>query len=96
MSKLLGMPCPHCRQRAQVRTVKDLSPTMRWVYFLCTNLVCGHSWVATLEADRTISPSGTPDPNVVLPIMPRREVEAIQAALANSQQRSIFDDDPDL
>lgn len=94
MSKLLGMPCPHCRTRAQVRTVKDLSPTLRWVYFLCNNLACGHSWVATLEADRTISPSGMPDPRIALPIMARREVEAVHAALTQSPQRSIFDDDP--
>lgn len=76
--------------------MKDLSPTLRWVYFLCTNLVCGHSWVAALEAERTISPSGLPDPSVVLPIMPRREVEAIHAALEQTKQRSIFDEDPNL
>lgn len=74
----------------------ELSPTMRQVYFLCTNLVCGHSWVATLEAERTIAPSGIPNPNVNLPIMERRQVEAIAAALDNQPQRSIFDDNPNI
>lgn len=76
--------------------MKDLSPTMRWVYFLCTNLVCGHSWVATLEADRTIAPSGIPNPSVNLPVMERRQVEAIAAALDANPQRSIFDDDANI
>ncbi len=98
MAKVLGMNCPHCRARAQVRASTELTPTLRQVYFLCTNLACAHSWVATLEAERTIAPSGLPNPAINLPIMERRQVEAIHAALSgiNEKQRSIFDEDPTL
>jgi len=92
MALIIGMHCPHCGSRAQVRTSTALSPTMRQVYFLCNNLVCGHSWVASLEAMRTISPSAIPNPAVDLPIMRRDEVLALDAVLHPSHQRSLFDE----
>lgn len=92
MAKILGMNCPHCRHRAQVRTSVELSPTMRQVYFLCTNLACGHSWTAILEAQRTIAPSGIPNPNIDLPIMERNQVAALDDMLRNPNQRRLFDE----
>ncbi|ROT46095.1 ogr/Delta-like zinc finger family protein [Pusillimonas sp. NJUB218] len=92
MSKRIGMRCPHCGNRAQIRTSIEQSPTMRDVYFLCENLTCGHSWVATLEAVRTIAPSGMPNPKVDLPILTRPEVERVYDLLNPSDQRSIFDE----
>ena len=92
MGKRIGMRCPHCGSRAQIRTSVELSPTMRSVYFLCQNLVCGHSWVATLEAVRTIAPSGLPNPLIDLPVLSRTEVERVHDLLNPSTQRSIFDE----
>lgn len=96
MAKIIGMSCPHCGSRAQVRTSVEQTPTMRQVYFLCTNLACGHSWVAVLEATRTISPSGIPNPAIDLPVMERRQIEALHDFLNHPDQRSIFDEDPAL
>ncbi len=92
MGKRIGMRCPHCGNRAQIRTSIEQSPTLRDVYFLCENLVCGHSWVATLEAVRTIAPSGMPNPSIDLPILARNEVERVYDLLHPTTQRSIFDE----
>lgn len=81
MSKRVGMNCPHCGKRAQIRTSHKMTKTMRELYFLCSNLLCGHSWIAHLEAVRTISPSGVPDPKVVIPIVERKEVQRIDEIL---------------
>ncbi|QDQ89149.1 ogr/Delta-like zinc finger family protein [Alcaligenaceae bacterium SJ-26] len=87
----LGMNCPHCQRRAQIRTSVALTPTLRNVYFLCENVACGHSWVATLEAVRTISPSGIPNPAINLPVMERCEVEEVFDLLRSGAQRTIFE-----
>lgn len=92
--KVLGMNCPHCGSRAQVRTSKEVSRTMREVYFQCVNLACGHTWAASLEANRTISPSAVPSPEVDLPIVERGFAETLFQSIAdeNDYQRSLFDE----
>lgn len=92
MSKVLGMNCPHCRARAQVRTSYEVTPTMREVYFICSSITCGHSWVGTLEAVRTIAPAGLPNPLIDLPVMKRPEVERVFDKLNPTKQRSFFDE----
>lgn len=59
--------CPHCETRSQVRTSQQETKTMRVLICQCTNAFCGHTFVASLEAIRTISPSAIPDPEVDLP-----------------------------
>lgn len=93
MAKRVGMNCPHCGRRAQIRTSTEVTVTMRELYFLCSAVPCGHSWVATLEAVRTISPSGLPNPAVHLPVMRREEVERVHDVILESKQRSIFDEE---
>lgn len=39
---------------------------------MCSNVGCGHTFIAVVEVIRTVSPSACPDPEVCLP-MPRRE-----------------------
>lgn len=90
MSMVLGMNCPHCRTRAKVRTSMEVTATMREVYFGCTNLACGHTWVATLEAVRTLSRSAIERPDVLLPISPRSECERLPEILYPSPQRSLL------
>lgn len=94
--RVIGMNCPHCGTRADVSTSLEVSRTMREAYFKCRNLACGHTWMARLEAVRTISPSALADPGVNLPISSRREAERINDVLSdvNRTQRSIFDDLP--
>lgn len=68
MSRVLTMHCPHCRARTRVRTSKEVSLTMREITFTCTNHICGHVWVSTLEAARTLSPSSVPNLLVRIPL----------------------------
>jgi len=70
MSVRISMHCPHCRARGVGRTSKELSVTMREITFMCINEKCGHVWVATLEAARTLSPSSIPNLMVQLPLSP--------------------------
>ena len=59
--------CPHCEAQAKVRTSQQETKTMRFLTCQCTNVYCGHTFMATLEAIRTISPSAIPDADVILP-----------------------------
>lgn len=70
---VIGMKCPHCGAWATARASQELSRTLREVFYQCKDLECGHTWAATLEATRTISPSGKPDPEIAaqLPYTPK-------------------------
>lgn len=63
--------CPHCGHTSTVRTSRQLSPTMRESTVTCDNPECMHSWIATLEAVRTIAPSIAPRQGVFIPLSPR-------------------------
>lgn len=58
--------CPHCETRAVVRTSRQENKTLRFLTCQCTNAFCGYTFVASLEAIRTISPSAIPDAEVNL------------------------------
>lgn len=60
--------CPHCDARTVARHSIKLSDTMREITFTCTDLECGHNFIAQLEAVRTLSPSAKPKDSVRLPI----------------------------
>ncbi len=81
---VLSTYCPHCRSRANARTSKEMSLTMREITFVCKNLQCGHIWVATLEAARTLSPSAIPNLAVKLPMSRHIDPEKLQMSLALS------------
>lgn len=66
-----SVTCPHCKSRALIRTSRQLTALVKEVYCQCQNLMCGHTFVAHVEAVRTISPSATPDPQVALQISNR-------------------------
>lgn len=61
-------PCPHCGARTFIRNSERLSRTLREVTYQCKDVECGHTFVANVEAVRTLSPSAKPDPAVMLPI----------------------------
>lgn len=50
--------CPACAAKAHTRTSEEISPTYRRLYYYCSNLECGMTWVASLAFERTLSPSG--------------------------------------
>lgn len=56
--------CPHCKSTSRIRTSRDLSDLTREVTCQCDNVHCGHTFVALIEAVRTLSPSAMPDPMI--------------------------------
>lgn len=64
---MIVMECPHCLTRSYVRSSSPMTRTSRELVLVCKNHECGHSFVAILEVNRTISPSAVPDPKVVIP-----------------------------
>lgn len=68
--------CPHCDCVGQRRNSLAITPQHRKIYYQCTNVLCGHTWLATLSYEYGIVPSAIPDPRVVLPLrpLPRQDV----------------------
>ena len=70
--------CPHCKSTARIRTSRPLSDLVREAALQCNNVLCGHTFVAHIEAVRTLSPSATPDPLIDLQLS-RKNFPASQA-----------------
>lgn len=68
----MRVKCPHCKSSAKIRTSRNVSDLTKDLYCQCENVMCGHTFVAQIEAVRTISPSATPDPLVELQIGKRQ------------------------
>jgi hypothetical protein len=60
----IHMKCPHCQSAATVRTSREVSALVREVYYQCNNVVCGHTFKATVEIVKTLSPAACPDPRI--------------------------------
>lgn len=60
--------CPHCLAVAHVRSSKQLTPVFKELRFQCSDIDCGHTFVASLTIDRTIVQSAKPNPRIRLPI----------------------------
>lgn len=75
--------CPHCDAPAVTRSSLPIAPLIREIYYQCTNVFCGHTFVATLEIVRTVTPSQTPRADVRLPMLTR-----------GGNHRHIFPPDP--
>lgn len=78
----ITIPCPHCLAKATAVDSVELSPTLREITYRCNNWRCGHVYVASLEAVRTLAPSAAPAPDVRLPVsrLARREQLAFELA----------------
>jgi hypothetical protein len=73
----MRMRCPHCKSWASVRNSIEITPLLRDMFLICKNPACGHTFAAAMEINRTLSPSATPDPAILLPLSPhvrRRDV----------------------
>ena len=75
----MRLTCPHCGTIAVIRTSRELASTVREAGAQCTNLECGHTWIARIVAERTIAPSMMPRPGVHIPISPRSPAAAAPA-----------------
>ncbi|MFG5777698.1 ogr/Delta-like zinc finger family protein [Comamonas sp. J-3] len=78
------MECPHCKATSEIRTSKPVSATMRETIYQCTNVECGHTFVANTEIVRTLSPSATPDPTVNLPMSTHVRRDMLRVVLDNA------------
>lgn len=56
--------CPHCDSLAFIRSSKQLGKLVKEASCQCSNLVCGHTFIVSVEVVRTISPAAFPDPLV--------------------------------
>ena len=77
----MRMMCPHCKQNVYTRSSGQLTTTSRETIFYCRNYECGHVFSAVTEINRTISPSATPDPTVVLPMSSHIKRDLLQQQL---------------
>lgn len=50
--------CPVCEAKAHTRSSLEITPTYRELYYRCSNIECGMTWVASLAFERVLSPSG--------------------------------------
>lgn len=77
--------CPHCAGPLKIKTNKKITPTFQEIYFYCDgDTDCGWRGVASLTFERTITPSGTPNPAIKLPISAPREKRQAQHETATS------------
>lgn len=60
-NKLPAMSCPKCGAKANVRSSDEVHPTLRRLYYACTNFHCGMTFRASLMFDSVISPSALGD-----------------------------------
>jgi len=78
------MACPHCGWPAVIRTSQAMSALTRQLVYACTNVECGHTFVANTEIVYTLSPSATPDPAVHLPLSRHVRRELLAAELEHA------------
>ncbi len=50
--------CPVCAERGYARTSEEITPEVRYIYYGCSNLLCGMTWRSMLTVEKVISPSG--------------------------------------
>ncbi len=104
----MKMRCPHCNSWAFTRSSSQITNTTRESYLACKNFECGHTFSVVSTINRTISPSATPDPTVVLPLsthiqrhllqqqlqsMPGADYRPTQAE-TRAMNRDLFEPDP--
>lgn len=58
MGKAPAVSCPVCGEKAHTRSSTEITPTYRELYYRCSNIACGMTWVASLSFERVLSPSG--------------------------------------
>ncbi|MDF3821691.1 ogr/Delta-like zinc finger family protein [Leptospira sp. 96542] len=69
--------CPHCNTPSTVRTSEQLAPTFTVMYVQCPNLACGFCWRVDAEVVSAMVPSGSPNPQVNVPLSKDAQDRAI-------------------
>ncbi len=100
----MRMMCPHCKDWAYTRSSSQVTNTTRESFYMCRNFECGHTFSVVSTINRTISPSATPDPAVVLPMSTHIQRQLLQHQLqvmpsaaytptkAKPMNRDLFDE----
>lgn len=65
--RIPAIACPHCGSRSITRDSVEIDLLTRELRCNCENDACGHTMVVQLAVIRTIRPSNTPNPKVILP-----------------------------
>ena len=86
-----GRVCPHCGAPSKIRSSQQITPSyaeqLRW----CENPLCGHIWVDSIEAVRTLSPPAVPNPEINIPLSRHIRRDQVVALMNQSEQFDIFD-----
>lgn len=53
-----------------VRSSEQITPLVKELRYQCSNLNCGHTFVASLSIERSIVPSAMPNSRIKLPVSP--------------------------
>lgn len=69
----ISIKCPHCLSRAVASRYQEMGKTLSEISFQCPDIECGHTFVATLTAVVSLSPSAKPSPDVTLPLSPFKQ-----------------------
>jgi len=85
MSRLV--PCPHCEADSFIRDSEQMTRTVREMKLICKNPHCGHTWLAYLTAERTLSPSAIPHPEVDLQVSQKSLDLIIRSTNTNNSTR---------
>ena len=75
------LQCPHCEHPAMRRNSLKITVLTHQAMYYCTNPECGHTFVTLTEIVRTLSPSATPNPSVVLPLSDHARRDLMRATL---------------
>ena len=81
--------CPHCEAPSRTRSGKRVTASVRDLYMVCTNVLCGCTWKAQLAIVCILSPSSQPNPRVTLPYRPEPFVRGKPPAPANDDAPPI-------
>jgi len=78
----LGVHCWKCGSRGTSGKQIQVTPILIESTYSCTNPMCGHTWVAAIEAVRTLNPGAYPNPpGVAVPLSKHVRREALMAQL---------------
>ncbi|MFW2077511.1 ogr/Delta-like zinc finger family protein [Acinetobacter sp. ULE_I010] len=77
MAKQYCFKCPHCGSSLPVRSSEMESPILKRLYLQCSNFDCSFSAQAFLEIKYQLSPSGTPNPEIHIPVSIKKEAPRV-------------------
>jgi hypothetical protein len=89
VSSAYKLKCPHCKHGIRIRNSIGLHDLLRAAYLQCTNVNCGATFRGEFEITHEMSPSGTPNPEIRLPMAD----SAIRRAAIERENASQMDID---